>query len=239
MTTQDTPSRVLYLIAASSPHDLIYRDVVQHGKLQKFRFAQPAELLELHTIQRPACIVCDLNVGAKAADQLQLGLHERALHLPLIFVGVDPPFGWAVKAMERGALTVMCQPIQVDSLRSYVEAGLKRDAKQCKFDELYAAVNKSMEQMSERQQSVLQHVVCGLSTKQIALELGVSERLVEKERSIILELFSASSTSAVTLKLGGYDVIDALRVRFDQTDLNFLRVSVRRSGSRVADRKSE
>ncbi len=239
MTTQDSPPRVLYLIDGGSTNDSIYRELLLSEKLEVVRFSQPSEFLLLHTLQRPACIVCDLGVGAKAVEQLQRALHERGTLLPLILVGVDPPLALAVRAMERGALTVMCQPIQVDSLRSYVEAGFNGDAKQCKFDDLYAAVNHSLEQMTERQQTVLHHVVRGLSTKQIALELEVSERLIEKERSRILELFSVSSTSDVTLKLGGYDVIDALKVRFDQPDLNFLRVSVRRSRSGVADRKQQ
>ena len=55
----------------------------------------------------------------------------------------------------------------------------------------------------------------GLPTKAIARKLGVSDRLVENERSEILSKFDAPSTPDVTLRMGQFQMLDAMRLRFD------------------------
>ena len=237
MMDPEAASSTAYVVDSDPSQHSTYETIFEHARVVPVYFSKPSELLGLENFARPGCIVCDLEVGDVQLDRLQQQLFERAVHLPVIFVGSDPGFSTAVRLMERGAFTVMRKPLSPDSLIPYLDAALRQDLQQLKFDRLHDSVSHTLAKMTERQRTVLEHIVQGLSTKSIAFELGVSQRLIEKERSKILELFSAASTPDVTLKLGEFRVLRDLRTRIDAPRSTILRTSVHRNRTGAADRE--
>lgn len=173
------------------------------------------DLLALGDYARPCCLVLELSVDNESGENLQVELIKRGVVFPIIvntlFVDVES----AVRVMERGAITVLRKPTPSKRLEQYVQTAIGLDKNQLAFDRMHREVESILGALTVRQRHILDYVVEGLPTKAIARKLDVSDRLVENERSEILKTFDVPSTPDVTLRMGQFRILDAIRLRLD------------------------
>ena len=112
-------------------------------------------------------------------------------------------------------MTVLRKPTRTEHLMRSVRAEIELDKRQVEFDQLLWEIESKIESITDRQREILFQVVDGFPSKAIARRLGVSDRLVENERSEILKAFDVPSTPDVTFRIVQYRVLDAIRVRID------------------------
>lgn len=166
--------------------------------------------LSMDDIERPCCIVSDLVVGDEQGQSLLSFLEERCLNVPVIFYATDIEIDIVANVMERGALTVLEKPTESEKLMEYIHSAIDADRRQSELGKIYCNVRNILESLTVRQKDVLGYMVQGFSTKRIADEFRVSQRLVEKERSEILRHFHVTATPDVTLMMGEYLAISNL-----------------------------
>ena len=208
-------SPTLYVVEDDSGLYEQYKRLAERLALRLSLHASGKDLLALENYKRPCCLILELVVDNESGEDLQIELTQRRATFPIVvntrFVIVKS----AVRVMECGAMTVLQKPSTAEQLEQHVRAGIALDEKQLEFDRMHRQVESILETLSQRQRQILEHVVEGIPTKAIARKLGVSNRLVENERSEILKTFGASSTPDVTLRIGQYRILDAIRVRID------------------------
>ncbi|MFD4839301.1 response regulator transcription factor [Achromobacter sp. NPDC058515] len=131
------------------------------------------------------CLILDLRMPALDGLSLQRRLLERGVAPPIIFITANPEFGDAVEAMKHGAFDFLPKPLNANQLCKAVHAALlasrKMHTKRIRAEEEEA--RKAL--LTTRELSIVQGVIAGYSSKEIAERLHLSVRTVENHKAHI------------------------------------------------------
>jgi FixJ family two-component response regulator len=150
--------------------------------------------------KEPGCIVLDLQMSGLDGLQLQDHLHQLDSILPIVFLTGYGDVPTSVKAMKGGAQDFLSKPVDENTLLEAIEHALvryrERRAQQDRADALRALVAS----LTPRESEVFSFVVRGKLNKQIAFDLGTSERTIKAHRqSIMQKLRVRSLAEAVSI----------------------------------------
>ena len=99
----------------------------------------------------------------------------------------------AVQAMKAGAVDFLQKPVNDQQLLDSIHRALSKDRKKRSQKAREVAVRGRYEILTPREQEVLSLVVSGLKNKEIADEMGASERTVKVHRARVMEKMKAVS----------------------------------------------
>jgi FixJ family two-component response regulator len=156
-------------------------------------FTSAAQLLQLASYRRPCCLVLDIRMPSLSGTQLQHVLAERGTRLPIIFLTGHGDVPMAVAAMKKGAFDFVEKPFDDSYLLAQVLAALEDPAAADR-----AAPRPERERLGElsaREREVLDRVLAGKSSREIADELYISVKTVEFHRSRIMQKLRVRSVA--------------------------------------------
>lgn len=156
-------------------------------------FASAREFLEAWTPERAGCLVLDLRMPGLSGLELQERLAAQGNPLPIIFLTGHGDVPDAVAAMRAGAVDFLGKPFRDQDLLDRVQEALELDRARRAEIGLREELRRRLERLTPRESEVLDRVVEGQPNKQIALELGVSERTVEIHRARAMTKMEAAS----------------------------------------------
>jgi len=156
-------------------------------------FATGQEFLSRKRHDGPGCLVLDVRMpGLSGLDLLQ-ELEVAEILLPVVFITGHGTVPLSVRAMKAGAVDFLEKPFEdqalLDSIRKAIERG-SQDRE--KYDERKQIQMRS-ESLTPREREIFAHVASGKLNKQIAFELGISEKTVKIHRSRVMEKMEAES----------------------------------------------
>jgi two-component system CheB/CheR fusion protein len=125
-------------------------------------------------------------------------LRETDPHLPAIMITGHSAVPMAVEAMKAGAFDFIEKPVGINELLASVgrAVDLSRDASARHAWKGDAA--RSVAGLTARQHQIMDMVLAGHPSKNIAADLGISQRTVENHRAAIMRLTNAKSLPALT-----------------------------------------
>lgn len=169
--------------------------LVLEGEGLSLRTHASAEALlgDLARGRHPDCIVSDVKMGGMSGIQLQKELIARGFRQPLILVTGHGDVVTAVTAIKAGASDFIEKPFDASHLAETIKASVERARRSGAVERRRAEARERAILLSARQRQVMGLVVEGYSSKQIALELGISPRTVETYRLWIMEKMCAQS----------------------------------------------
>ena len=139
------------------------------------------------TPSSPKCMVLDVRMPGLSGLGLQQMLAAKRPRLPIIMISGCADIPMAVQAMGAGALDFLEKPFNSRALLSRIQEAIDKDVnarhQYVRKNELEARVEK----LSSRQREVLELLLAGKHSKQIASELGIGEKTVAKHRAGVLE----------------------------------------------------
>ena len=157
-------------------------------------FASADEFLRRVDPSQPACLILDIRMPGTSGLELQRELNRRSGRLHIIFLTGHADVSTAVRAMREGAVDFFEKPVDEQLLLERVQQVVRQlDQEREQTNEL-AGFQTALKLLSPREREVLELVVQGARSKQIAKELELSPRTVEVHRSKIM-----SKTGAGTL----------------------------------------
>jgi FixJ family two-component response regulator len=151
----------------------------------EFLLAQPANT--------PGCVVLDVHLPGPSGLDVQEALARREDALPIIFLTGHGDIAMTVRAMKAGAVDFLTKPVERAALLDAVCNALARDAANRAVREEDGIVQARVESLTSRERAVFNLVVAGKLNKQIASELGNSERTVKAHRAQVMEKLQVSS----------------------------------------------
>jgi two-component system, LuxR family, response regulator FixJ len=143
------------------------------------------------------CLLLDIVMPEIDGLELQERLNSLGFNMPVMTAWGD--VDTAVQAMKSGAVDFIEKPFNDEALLDAINAALALDRGSTRDRESVVAA-KLMAKLSPRERQVLDGLVGGRSTKQMAYDLGISARTVEVHRARMLaRLGTRSLAEAIRL----------------------------------------
>jgi FixJ family two-component response regulator len=133
------------------------------------------------------CVLLDVRMPGPSGLDLQVAFGEQDVTLPIIFLTGHGDIPMSVRAMKAGAVDFLTKPVKREVLLNAVKTALVRDAENRAAREKVAALRSLYDNLTSRERAVFALVVAGKPNKQIATELGISERTVKTHRAQMIE----------------------------------------------------
>ncbi len=167
--------------------------LIQSVGLKVETFASAREYLKQDPCEGPACLVLDIRMPEMSGLDLQDELTSAGLSMPIIFITGHGNVPMSVKAVKAGAVDFIEKPFDDQTLLNAINEAIKKDRKS-KLDQAEInEIQKRVDSLTKREKEVFALVVRGLLNKQIALELGTSEKTVKVHRGRVMEKMQAES----------------------------------------------
>ena len=138
-------------------------------------------------LRSPTCIVLDVRMPGLSGLGLQQRLATLGRDIPIIMISGCADIPMAVQAISAGALDFLEKPFDRQTLLSRIRAAIDHDAKRQHQSGRKTELAARLQKLSTRQRQVLDLLVAGRSSKQIASELGIGEKTAAKHRAGVLE----------------------------------------------------
>ncbi len=156
-------------------------------------YASAGEFLLAGWSDMPGCVVLDVCMPGPSGLDLQEAFARESVALPIVFLTGQGDIPMSVRAMKAGAVDFLTKPVQRQLLLNAVRNALARDEKGRKERERAAALRARFETLTPRERDVFTGVTAGKANKQIARELGASERTVKAHRAQVMEKLQVAS----------------------------------------------
>jgi len=207
LTTAKTPSQVVFVVDDdASMRDAISRLLNAVG-LTVQTFASARAFLNRRLPNVPGCVVLDVRLPGLSGLDLQREMVERGIHIPVVFITGHGDIPMSVQAMKAGAVEFLTKPFRDQDLLDAVRSGIQLDRKEREERAELAELRDCVRQLTQREQEVMSLVVSGLLNKQIALQLGTSEKTIKIHRSQVMRKMRANSLAdlvRMSQKLGPF-----------------------------------
>lgn len=158
-------------------------------------FASADVFLESVKPRPCTCLVTDLRMPGLSGLGLQRELENRGVSLPVIFITGHGDVSSAVQAMKQGAMDFLEKPFSNDQLLERIQSCLEQAQQNWKTQAQEKAILRQLDQLTPREREVVEHVVQGRSSKEIARRFDISPKTVDIHRSRILEKLGATSVA--------------------------------------------
>jgi RNA polymerase sigma factor (sigma-70 family) len=169
-------------------------------------YESASQLLEqLPDDSRPSCILLDVQIPGLTGPQLQDRLAERGFTLPIIFLTGHGDIPTSVQAVKAGAEDFLTKPVTEEKLFAAIERAVARHQATREQRDRLSALRTLVATLTPREREVFDLVVQGKMNKQIAHEIGATERTVKAHRHKVMEKMRVQSLAelvSIAVSLG-------------------------------------
>ena len=143
----------------------------------------------LHSIEnaKPGCILLDVNMPSVNGLQLQEGLAKLSVRWPIVFMSGGGDVPTSVRAIKAGAEDFLLKPVALETLLDAIGRALTGFAARKQQQDQINSFKSLISTLTPRESEVFALMVRGKMNKQIAFELGTSERTIKAHRHMVME----------------------------------------------------
>ena len=141
----------------------------------------------------PGCILLDVKIPGLSGPELQKRLAELGSTLPILFLTGYPDVQTTVKTIKAGAEDFLTKPVASEQLLRAIEQAMARHETSRELRGRLDAFRANLTSLTPRERQVFEHVVQGKINKQIARELGATERTIKAHRHRVMEKMKVRS----------------------------------------------
>jgi FixJ family two-component response regulator len=158
-------------------------------------FPSPQAFLQQHDGSMPGCLVLDLAMPGLDGLQLQQALAQTGDPCPVIFITGHADVPSTVRAMKAGAVDFLTKPFEREQLLAAVRLAIDKDriARVARAER--SSIGVRVAALTPREHQVMAHVIAGHLNKQIAADLGISEKTVKVHRARVMKKMDAGSVA--------------------------------------------
>jgi two-component system CheB/CheR fusion protein len=146
---------------------------------------------------REACLLIDANLPGISGIELLNFLKNAGHRLPAIMITGHSDVPMAVLAMKAGASDFVEKPIHASELLAGVERALEQSRDSSKLVAWREGAAHHIAGLTRRQHQIMDMVLAGHPSKNIAADLGISQRTVENHRASIMKKTGSRSLPAL------------------------------------------
>jgi FixJ family two-component response regulator len=173
-------------------------------KVQSFESAR--EFLSSRRPNVASCLVLDVRMPGLSGLDLQLELAKVGLQIPIIFVTGHGDIPMTVQAMKAGAVEFLAKPFRDQALIDAINQAIARDRVARRQRSRNMELHRRYESLGPREREVFKCVVSGMLNKQIAAELGTTERTIKFHRGQIMRKMEVKSLAELVRIAGALGI---------------------------------
>jgi len=165
-------------------------------------YASAEDFLKSFDPATAGCMLLDVRMPGMGGLELQEVMKNRNWKIPVIIMTGHANARMAVEALSAGASAFIEKPFHrtelIESIERAIAQNLEIRKRQARWNEL----EERFQTLTPREWEIVELVVAGLMTKQIALELHIGDRTVETHRRNLMRKLSVNSVAElVALRL--------------------------------------
>lgn len=149
-------------------------------------FSSAQSFLDAIDKSRPGCVVTDIRMPGMTGIELQKELRERNVRLPVIVITAYGDVSFAVEALHGGAIDFLQKPYRPQHMISRIREAIARDQARRLLERELKRMRIQLASLTQRETEVMERLVEGKTTKEIARDLGIGLSTVDYHRGNVL-----------------------------------------------------
>jgi FixJ family two-component response regulator len=160
-------------------------------------FTSPAAFLERPPYEGIACLLLDLKMPGLTGLDVQGEMGRKGIQMPIIFLSAEGDVPSTARAMREGAIDFLVKPVDEQQLLDALERARLQAVTLRGQQRRQQETEERLARLTKREREVCELVVQGLLNKQIAYELGMSEKTVKVHRGRVTRKLNVDSVAAL------------------------------------------
>jgi FixJ family two-component response regulator len=174
-------------------------------------FHDSAEAFLAAGARGPGCLLLDVKMPGLDGLALQERMARLGEPLPIVFLSAHGDIPMSVRAIKAGAEDFLSKPVKREQLVEAIERALARDCANRQARAERAARQARLDALTPREREVLGHVLKGRLNKQIAADLGATERTIKAHRAAIAQKLGLRAVAEIVTFCSGLDTTPPAR----------------------------
>lgn len=186
-------SDALVLIVDENPTERdTLRRLLSEPSIEVETLSNASSLLERRLPERPVCVVADLHRAKATGFHVQQTVEVLAGLAEFVFVAGSGDIASVADVMKAGAVDCIESPVNPERLVQAVRTAIERARQRLQERAHLQRIQQRLQMLTPREREVLPYVISGWLNKQIALDLGISEKTIKVHRGRIMHKLEAT-----------------------------------------------
>jgi two-component system CheB/CheR fusion protein len=191
----DAPT--IFVVDDDSAIREMMRDLLHEHRYAVEIFGDGLSFLEAFRRGREGCLLVDALMPGMSGIELIERLKAEGHQLPAIVITGNGAVSMAVQAMKAGAVDFLEKPVRPEELLASLKRALDHARDSGKLSASRDAAATQVASLTTRQRQILELVLAGHPSKNIAADLGISQRTVDNHRAAIMKKTGSKSMPAL------------------------------------------
>jgi len=170
-------------------------------------FANAFDFLAAIKSGQRGCVVTDVRMPGMSGLELQASLNASDIDLPVIVMTGYAEVHMAVQAFHDGAFDFVEKPFSPQKLLEVIQRAIRFDGDNSERQGRIAATKEKIELLSRRESEVMEMLVAGKTTKEIAKALGVGLTTIDFHRNNTLNKMEVESVVELARVVAEYELL--------------------------------
>jgi FixJ family two-component response regulator len=169
--------------------------LIRSAGLNAETFPSAQVFLERAPYAGTGCVILDVRMPGMNGPALHEQLGQLGIDLPVVYLTGYGDVPTSVKAMKDGAVDFLLKPVGDEEMLATISRALARHAAQRAREHERSQSGARLARLSAREREVMECVIAGRLNKQIAYDLGISEKTVKAHRGRVMEKVEVRSVA--------------------------------------------
>jgi len=180
------PPPVVFLLEDEPAVVIALEGILRANGFSSRAWTSAVGFLNTHDAETPGCLITDLRMPGMSGLEVQRALLARGSDRPIIFITSEGDVRTTVLGMKAGAVSFLTKPVQPAELIGAVREAITKDALRRAHRREQADVSVRLARLTPRERQVLRLLTTGMLNKQIAAQLGTTEKTIKTHRKRVL-----------------------------------------------------
>jgi FixJ family two-component response regulator len=193
--TTDPSEPTVFVVDDNAGMRRSLRALFESAGLAVETYASSEEFLAVYDPVREGCLLLDVRLRSSSGLDLQDELRRRKTKLPIVVLTGHGTVPTSVRALKAGAVDFLEKPMSPEVLLERVRAAIDSDREGRATAAEGSVVVERLARLTAREREVMEMLVAGKTSKEIAGALSLSVRTVEGHRRMVLSKTNVSSAA--------------------------------------------